>query len=89
MVILSIVIRRTYMWYIYQVVTSLLMYTLLAQSVGCMALERNVRVRISRCRVFFSVYFYFLLISKDGCEKGQWYPKVLDINALVGVQEFT
>ena len=32
---------------------------------------------------FFSVYYYFLLISKDGCEKGRCDPKVLDINALV------
>ena len=38
---------------------------------------------------FFSVSYYFLLISKDGCEKGRVTPKVLDINALVGVQEFT
>ena len=65
------------------------MYTLVAQSVGSMLQSEKSRVRISPCRVFFSVYFYFLLISKDGCEKGRCDPKVLDINALVGVQEFT
>ena len=47
-----------------------------------------MRVRISPGRVFFSASYYLLLISKDGCEKGRD-PKVLDINALVGVQEFT
>ena len=74
---------------LYQVVIVLLMYSSTAQSVVRQIRERRDRVRISPCRVFFSVYFYFLLISKDGCEKGRCDPKVLDINALVGVQEFT
>ena len=39
--------------------------------------------------IFFFVSYYCILISKDGCEKGRCDPKVLDINALVGVQEFT
>ena len=38
----------------------------------------------------FSLLLLLLYIkSKDGCEKGHGTPKVLDINALVGVQEFT
>ena len=47
--------------FIYQVVTSLLVYTLVAQSLACKLVERRVRVRISPCRVFFSVSNYFLL----------------------------
>ena len=57
-----------------------------------MALEQRVPGSIPDLTItgiFFSVSFYFLLISKDGCEKGRCDPKVLDINALVGVQEFT
>ena len=47
----------------YQVVTSLLMYTLVAQSVGRMLQSAKSRVRISPCQGFFLCLF-LLLINK-------------------------